>query len=159
MAQETIDLAHAFYDDDEYSRQLPRKKDYVSIQKGVHKQKRLVLCNLHELFVAFEERDPDVMIGFSSGTHAVCVFTTHQNTTLLVYAVNWEVTYKDLVNKVVCRPSNRECMMHHCANCPGTNALRKFLEVELSDIDPDFQFHYSQWQTKNRASLVTHINP
>ena len=24
------------------------KKDYVSIQKGVHKQKRLVLCNLHE---------------------------------------------------------------------------------------------------------------
>ena len=34
-----------------YSRQLPRKKDYVNIQKGVHKQKRLVLCNLHELFV------------------------------------------------------------------------------------------------------------
>ena len=55
MAQETIDLAHAFYDDDEYSRQLPRKKDYVSIQKGVHKQKRLVLCNLHELFVAFKK--------------------------------------------------------------------------------------------------------
>ena len=39
MAQETIDLVHAFYEDDEYSRQLPRKKDYVSIQKGVHKQK------------------------------------------------------------------------------------------------------------------------
>ena len=115
MAQETIDLAHAFYDDDEYSRQLPRKKDYVSIQKGVHKQKRLVLCNLHELFVAFEERNPDVKIGFSkfctlrlkwcviagsSGTHSVCVFTTHQNTILLVDAVNWEVTYKDLVNSV-----------------------------------------------------------
>ena len=64
-------------------------------------------------------------------------------------------SYKDLVNKVVCHPSNRECMMHHCANCPGTNALRKFLEVELSDIDPDFQFHYSQWQTTDRASLVT----
>ena len=115
MAQDTIDLAHAFYDDDEYSRQLPRKKDYISIQKGVHKQKRLVLCNLHELFVAFEERNPDVKIGFSkfctlrlkwcviagsSGTHSVCVFTTHQNTILLVDAVNWEVTYKDLVNSV-----------------------------------------------------------
>ena len=40
IAQETIDLVHAFYD--EYGRQLPGKKDYVSIQKGVHKQKRLV---------------------------------------------------------------------------------------------------------------------
>ena len=27
-----------------------------------------------------------------------------------------------------------------CTNCPGTNALHKFLEEELSDIDPDFQF-------------------
>ena len=30
IAQEIIDLVHAFYEDDEYSRQLPRKKDYVS---------------------------------------------------------------------------------------------------------------------------------
>ena len=62
MAQETIDLVHAFFVDDEYSRQLPGKKDYVSIQKGVHKQKQLVLCNLHELFVAFKERNPAVIL-------------------------------------------------------------------------------------------------
>ena len=37
MLQETIDLVHVFYDDDEYNRQLPEKKDYVSKQKGVHK--------------------------------------------------------------------------------------------------------------------------
>ena len=41
--------------------------------------------------------------------------------------------------------------MYCCTNCPGTNALRKFLEEELSDTDPDFQFHYSQWQTTDRA--------
>ena len=35
MAQET--KVHAFYKDDEYRRQHPRKKHYVSIQKGVHK--------------------------------------------------------------------------------------------------------------------------
>ena len=64
MAQERIDLAHASYeDDDEYSRQLPGKKDYVRIQKGVHKQKWLVLCNLHELSASFKERNPD-MQGF-----------------------------------------------------------------------------------------------
>ena len=34
IAQETTD---PFYEDDEYSRQLPRKKDCVSILKGVHK--------------------------------------------------------------------------------------------------------------------------
>ena len=39
--------------------------------------------------------------------------------------------------------------------CSETKALRKFLEEELSDIDPDFQFHYSQKQTTDRASLVT----
>ena len=62
---------------------------------------------------------------------------------------------QSLVNKVVCDPSNHESMMHQCTNCPGTNPLHKFLEEELSDIDPDFQFHYSQWQTTDRASLVT----
>ena len=45
--------------------------------------------------------------------------------------------------------------MHRCTNCPGTNVFRKFLEEELRDIDPDFQFHYSQWQTTDIASLVT----
>ena len=44
--------------------------------------------------------------------------------------------------------------MHCCTNCPGTNTLLKFLKEELSDIDTDFQFHYSQWQTTDRASLV-----
>ena len=31
----------------------------------------------------------------------------------------------------------------------------KFLKEELIVIDPDFQFHYQQWQTTDRASLVT----
>ena len=62
MAQERIDLVHVFCEDNEYNRQLPVKKDYVSIQKGVHKQKQLVLCNLHELFVAFKERNPAVIL-------------------------------------------------------------------------------------------------
>ena len=113
------------------------------------------------MFVAFKERNPDTLhtkwcvIAGSSGRHSVCVCTTHQNAILIVDALNWGVTYKDIVSKVVSDTSNRECMMHRCTNCPGTNTLRKFLEQELSDIDPDFQFHYSQWQTTERASLVT----
>ena len=48
-------------------------------------------------------------------------------------------------------------MMHRCTNCPGTNALRKFLEEKLSDTDPDFQFHYSQWQTTDNGKLQTSV--
>ena len=53
----------------------------------------------------------------------------------------------------MCDLSNHKCMMHHCTNSPGTNTLCKFPEEDLSD--PDFQFHYSQWKTTDRASLVT----
>ena len=167
MSQQTIDLVHAFYQDDEYSRQLPGKKDFVSIAKGVHRQKRLILGNLHELYVAFKEKYPEVKIGFSkfcslrpkwcvvagsSGTHSVCVCTSHQNAILLVDALNWDFTYKDLMKKIVCDITNRECMMRHCPNCPGNGALRRFLDEELTEFEPDSEFHYSQWETTDRAA-------
>ena len=91
---------------------------------------------------------------FIKNTLSMCLQYSSKHI-LLVDALNWEVTYKDLVNKVVCDPSNCECMMHHCTNYPGTKALHIFMKEELSDTDPDFQFHYSQWQTTDRASLVT----
>ena len=87
------------------------------------------------------------VIADSPRTHLVCVCTNHQNNILLVEALNFEVTYKDLVNEVVCDKSNCECVIHCCTNCPRTNILGKFVEEELSDIDPDIQLHYSQWQT------------
>ena len=62
MAQEAIDLVYVFYENDEYSRQFPGKVDCVSIKQGIHKQKRLVLCNLHELFLAFKEGNTNVKI-------------------------------------------------------------------------------------------------
>ena len=45
---------------------FPGKKDYVSIQKGVHKQKQLVLSNLHELLVASKKINPEVKTGSPS---------------------------------------------------------------------------------------------
>ena len=170
ISQETIDLVQAFYQDDEFSRQLPGKKDCVSIRKKEYKQKRLVLCNLHELYVAFKEKYQDIKIGFSkfcslrpkwcviagsTGTHSVCVCSIHQNAVLLVDAIDWDVSYKDLIQKVVCDPLNKECMMHRCSNCPGTAALLDFLDEELREFDLNDQFHYSQWETTDRASLIT----
>ena len=53
---EIIDIVQSFYHDDKYSRQLPRKKDCVSIRKKKYKQKRLVLSKMHELYVVFKEK-------------------------------------------------------------------------------------------------------
>ena len=43
ITTETLHLAGNVYEDDNFRRQVPEKKDYVSKSKGVHKQN---LCNL-----------------------------------------------------------------------------------------------------------------
>ena len=39
-----------FYGDDDFSWQMPGKKDYISISRGVHQQKRLILVNLNKIY-------------------------------------------------------------------------------------------------------------
>ena len=43
ITTETLHLVTNVYEDDNFSRKVPQKKGYVSVSKGVHKQK---LCNL-----------------------------------------------------------------------------------------------------------------
>ena len=54
-----------FYQDSEYSRLTPGMKDYVSVCKKVHKQKRLLFCNLNELYAAYKDKYPNHKIGLS----------------------------------------------------------------------------------------------
>jgi len=94
LSSEILSAVKMFYHDEEYSRQLPGKKDFVSISKNVCKQKRLILCNLKELYSTFKSSYPTLQAGFSkfcalrpkwcvvagtSGTHLVSVCTIHQN--------------------------------------------------------------------------------
>ena len=136
----------------------------------MHKQKLLVLCNLSGLYSAFRDKYPNIKIrlskfctpipkwcvlAWSSGTHSFCVCSTHQNAVLLVDAIDWECTYKYPIKKVVCDPDSKLCMMHHCESCPGSAALKKFLDDELSHLDVDSEIHYCQWQKTDRAALAT----
>ena len=88
ISQNTNDPVLSMYEDDEFIQQISGKKVYVSIAKGVHKQKRLVLCNQREMYAAFKEKYPNVKLGFSkfcifqpkwcvlagsSGTHSMCM--------------------------------------------------------------------------------------
>lgn len=65
----------------------------------VHKQKKLILSNLKDLYALFKKEYPSVKIGFtkfsmlrpshcvlagSSGTHTVCVCIYHQNVKLML---------------------------------------------------------------------------
>jgi hypothetical protein len=95
LPTKTVDLVKGFYFSEEISRLMPGKKDYVSVKvngERQHAQKRLIMSNLKETFQAFKEIHPDLKIGFSkfaalrpkecilageSGTHSVCVCTTH----------------------------------------------------------------------------------
>ena len=100
------------------------------------------LCNLQELYTAFKEKDPNVNIGFSNFSslrpkwcvlagsktdHLVCVCSAHQNVALLVDALDWDLTYKDLIKKIVCNTDGNKCIMHRCKSCPGAATLKQFL--------------------------------
>ena len=86
ISNETEELVRNFYCDDEFSRQMPGKKDFLSVSRNLHMQKRLLLCGLKELYSSFKQKFPDVKVGFSkfcslrpkwcvlvgsSGTHSV----------------------------------------------------------------------------------------
>ena len=168
ISQNTIDLVLSMYEDDEVICQILHKKN-VSIANRVHKQKRIVLCNLREIYAAFKEKYPNVMLGFSkfcifrpkwyvfagsSGTHSVSVCSIHQNAILLVDAMSWDITYKDLILKIVCDSTRKEGVIHRFESCPGRAGLKQFLDEQLSDVDSESEFHNNQWDTTDRASFI-----
>ena len=109
---------------------MPGSKDYVSVGKKQHMQKRVLLVNLEKLCNSFLKEDVDIKIGFSkfhqlwpkwcvllgaSGTHCVSVCTYHQNMRLILDPLNLE--YKDLLKFLVCNPGNKH-MIHWCLSWP-----------------------------------------
>ena len=128
------------------------------------------ICNLEELYTTFKEKHPNEKIGFSKFcalrpkwclmagskmTHSVCVCSTHQNVVLLVDAMDWDVTYKDLIKKIVCNTDSNKCIMHWYESCPCTATPKEFLDYELSEHEDDEKFNYCQWGTMDRAILAT----
>ena len=62
LPKETIRVVESFYQDDEFTRQMPGRKDYVSIARNVHVQKILILFNLKELFAEFKIKFPSLKV-------------------------------------------------------------------------------------------------
>ena len=85
--------------------------------------------------------------------HILFVFAP-KNAKLLVDALNTRETYKDLIAKTVCSIENKECMLGQCDKCPGKESLINHLYEFFGEYEEDFQIHYNQWQTTDRASLL-----
>lgn len=73
ISEEIIKIVQDFYEKDIVSRQMPGKKDCVSmVVNGVKEkvQKRQILCTIYEAFLHFKEEFPEVKIGFSKFAEA-----------------------------------------------------------------------------------------
>ena len=68
----------------------------------------------------------------SSGTHAVCVCTIHQNVILLLKSAEIAERYTDFISMMVCDSNNKDCMLQRSANCPKDNVVADYLEKNLT---------------------------
>ncbi|KAK3933277.1 RNA-splicing ligase RtcB-like protein [Frankliniella fusca] len=195
LAQETVQLIKDMYYDDEISRAMPGQRDYKSVienGKRVHKQKRLLLCTVNELYALFCSKHPD-LVSFSkfaslrppecvsagaSGTHSVCVCTTHQNTELMAKGGGIrrkkknedetligvseldmkdgedQLTFEDCVDMLMCPSKSDNCYTNMCCECPNPEILRVFLSTHFEELSIS-SVMFQQWLTVDRCALET----
>ena len=139
-------------------RRLKRKTMLVWVKQHINKNFSTCksLCNLQELYTVFKEKHLNVNIGLRKVcafrtkwcvlagwkmTHSVCVCSVYQNCVLLVDAMDWNLTYRDLVKKIVYNPESNKCIIYQCESCPGTATLKKCLDQELNKHEDDEKFN------------------
>lgn len=174
LSEETVNAVKLFYEDDEFSRMCPGKKDFLSVKERtgrVHKQKRLLLTNIKEMHVEFKKRTnhkiglskfcelrpPWCVTVDSSGMHSVCVCQTHQNLQLLISVLPKRMDCTDIFLSLVCSLDSRECMMHRCTKCQGRENLKQFIEslFENDETDLDDTIRYKQWCRDGQLTIQT----
>ena len=175
IPQNVKDKVLELYQLDDFTRLCPGKKGCVSVflnGKKVHKQKRLILLRLKELYIQFKKMHPNHKIGFSkfcelrskwyitvnsSGVHCICVCIYHQNAKLMRSFLPENQYNKDLMKLCVCAVEDRNCMFHLCKGClDKTELLSSLITIfDSNDFDFDSTIYYKQQVSNNRTTLVT----
>lgn len=179
LEKSVVDHVVNFYLDDvgEHSRIMPGMRDRVRIGKNEYAQKRLMLCNLRELYAQFKTEYPEDKVGFSkfcemrpkqcilpgaSGTHTICVCLIHQNFKLLLKACGLECSCTDFISKIVCNVESKNCMFGICEKCRRdttfSGVLAKLLfpdDQDDEDGEAEDEYEYQEWLATDRATLVT----
>ena len=78
----------------------------------------------------------------SKMTHSVCVCSAHHNVVLLVDAMDWDLTYKNLIKKIIYNPESNKCitiflirnstnmkMMTNVINISGTLRIEQYWQL------------------------------
>lgn len=189
LSQETTDLVKEFYCNDETSRLMPGKKDFVSVGKDgdgkpIHIQKRLILGNLREVYQLFKSTHPEIQIGFSkfadlrpknciiagaSGTHSVCVCTIHQNTKLMIAGSNMhKITLPGTEHPL---KTFKDCTSKILCNVPNKTCFLNqcdncpSIDSFKNDLFTAFEeemvdtITYKQWITVDRCTFETITKP
>lgn len=177
--QQTLKCVEDFYLDDENSRACPGKRDYVTVNSlGVKekKQRRLLLLTINEAYAIFKEKHPHIRIGISKfaemrprectlisdkkEAHATCICIYHQNVKLIFNALKAKnffdadvLTYKNLLQKIVCENPTDNCFLQICDECPGTQQLEEALVTKLYDNFMD-EVKIRQW-TSNEGKITS----
>ena len=74
---------------------------------------------------------------------------------MLVDALDWDLSYKDLLKKIVCSSENKKCIVHWCESCPVSATLKEFLDQKLNKYEGDEKFYYCLWNTTDQVILTT----
>lgn len=185
LSNNVVDTVVNFYLNDNNSRELPGKKYFISVKQpdGTRKQlpKRLMYCNLNELFEFFVVKHPEVDIGFStfaklrptqcifagaSGTHSVCVCIYHENVKLMIDAadisaltVNTEhhlKKYQDLIDFTICNNPTADCHLGECDQCPGADRLASHLQNVFDQKGID-RIEFYSWTETDRATMKVNV--
>ena len=184
--EETVSKVIEFYENDTNGRIMPHKKEVIKVKIDgviVSKQKHLLLYDVKVLHFMFKEKYPEHLIGSSkfaelrpkwcvlagsSGTHSVCICTTHQNVKLMLDAINLKFLsrdsefqlcdYKDCFKFIQCKKPTTDCHLLQCNKCPNTEKLSDFL-LELLKKNKIEQVIFSTWQSTDRCTLKQECLP
>lgn len=165
-----------FYLSEENCRVLPGRKDFVSFVMNdirVHKQKRLLYCNVNELYEKFKNEFPHIKVSLSkfaqcrpkeciqagkSGTHNVCVCKIHENMRLKCLAVRdalskngvkYNTKYSEYLKEMTCSEATVDCFFSKCENCPGAKEMYRKLKQVL-DSGAVSKIIFKQWSSTDR---------
>ena len=154
LSEEKIKLIEEFFSRDDISRQMPGKKDCISIRVNGEKkllQKRLILFSLREAYALFKTSGANFTVSFSKfctlrpryvilpgapGTHCTCVCTYHQNVSLMLEnsglstsnifeTANGSICYKHFLAETMCNPPREQCWLNKCEECPGSQKVEE----------------------------------
>ena len=104
-----------------------------------------------------------VTMDSATGIHNVCVCEILQIAKLSVDALPQDISYMQLLTKLLCNITNRDCMLHNCDDCTGEKNLGAYLDslfneaVECGEGYDEVCYH--QWHKVEKGISLFEMMP